>query len=264
MLPVQAAISRVRRDLTLSRMLKLVLAGCALVCFAAAMPENVRFAALVGLAAIWFWLSLNSARGSRAAAASPSLIASGRFDEAERNIEQTVKTFSIFRAVKLQALHNLALLRHAQRRWADSAELSRALLRQRLGALQTLSKPARLLLADSLLEMNDLLGAHDALTALHQERLNLAEVLNLLVIQLDYLARIGAWDEMLQNVMKKVQFTELMPSGSSARSQAFLAMAAGNSNRPDLRDWLRARAELLADPATLSAQRPMLRSLWES
>lgn len=262
MLPVDSTISRVRRDMTLSTLLKTVLACAAMACLLGGGGDNMRVVGLLGIAGLWVWLSFNSARSSRTAAESPSLIAAGQFEEAERNIEQTVRTFSLFRPVKLQALHHLALLRHAQRRWQESAALARALLRQRLGALQPISRPTLLLLADSLLEMNDVRGAYDAIARLYRERLSLPEVLNLLAIQLDYSTRIAAWPSMLDNVMEKVQLAELMPPVVAARSQAALALAAQKVGRADLANWLRARVELLTDVKQMAEQRPALAELW--
>src|SRR5438034_240127 len=100
----------------------------------------------------------------------------------------------MFRTSKLLGLHHLAMSRHAQRRWQDSALLCRALLRQRLGSVRALSRSSRLMLADSLLELADLHGAHRAINDLFGERLMLAEALNLLQVQLDYASRIGAWE----------------------------------------------------------------------
>lgn len=262
MLTVDATITRVRRDLTLSTLLKAALTCAAVACFVLAAPDNARFLALLGIGSIWFWLSLNSARSSRVAAQSPSLIAAGQFEEAERNIEQSVRTFFLVRTVKLQALHHLALLRHAQRRWQESAIFAQALLNQRLGALQPLSRSTRLLLADSLLEMNDLRGTYDAMKSLYREPLSLAEVLNLLPIQLDYSARISAWQSMLENVMGKVQLAELLPAPISARAQALLGLAARKIGRDDLAVWFRDRAGLLADRQRLVTDRPMLEELW--
>ena len=263
MLPSEAAIYRIRRDLTLNMLLKFALVCALFSCFAVG-PENARIVALLGVVSIWFWLNISSARGSRTAAASPSLIAAGQFEEAEKNIEHTVRSFSWFRGVKLQALHHLALLRHAQRRWQESAALSRALLRQRLGPLQSLNKTARLLLADSLLEMNDLHGAHEAMVGLLRQPLTLGETLNLLTVQLDYLARIGAWPQIMEGIMNKVQLAELLPAAVSARVQAFMALAAKNVDRPDFFQWLRDRAALLADVQKLVAERPILRELWDA
>ena len=134
---------------------------------------------LMVVGGIWLALTYTSARGSRLAADSPALIASGDFEEAERHIDLALRSFSLFRTAKLQSLHHLALLRHAQRRWQESALLCQALLGQRLGSLQSLSKPARLLLADSLMELGDLRGAQEALAGLHSERLSLNETTQL-------------------------------------------------------------------------------------
>ncbi len=112
------------------------------------------------------------------------------------------------------------------------------------------------MLADSLVELGDLPAAHQALAGLYAQKLSLAEAMNLLVIQLEYEARAGAWASMLANVGHKVQLAELLPAGPAARAQALLALAAERSGRPDLADWLARRAALLADVNELVAQRP--------
>jgi hypothetical protein len=110
--------------------------------------------------------------------------------------------------------------------------------------------------------MKDFRGAYEALNGLYRQRLRLAEVLNLLAIQLDYSAGIGAWQSMMEGVMGKVQLAELMPTASSARTQAFLALAAKKVGRADFAQWLGARVELLADVQRLTIERPMLGELW--
>jgi hypothetical protein len=62
--------------------------------------------------------------------------------------------------------------------------------------------------------------------------------------------------------MGKVQLAELMPSSAAARAQALLALAGKRVGRQDWADWLRRRAESLADPGKLVAERPVLRELW--
>ena len=259
------AIHRFRRDLTLASLLRGVLVGMAAVCLLAGPALGPRFdnvLILTVLGAVWLILTFTSAKGSRLAAISPSLIATGQFDAAERQIDQALRSFSLFRTVKLLSLHHLAVLRHAQRRWQETALLCRALLGQRLGAMQGLSKPASLILADALLEMGDVRGAYDAIAGLYRQRLTLAEVLNLQLVQLDYQSRIGAWAEMLTSVMSQVQLAELMPSASAARSQALLALAAKKVGRNDWLLWLRRRVDLLADSQKLITERPMLEELW--
>ena len=264
MISAESAIRSLRRDLTLTSLLKALLLGSAMCALLAGPVYGSAWSStgiVVGIAAVWLLLSYRSALRSNAAADSPLLIASGQFDEAEQRIESALRGFSIFRTAKLLSLHHLSVLRHAQHRWRESALLSKALLRQRLGSLQTLAHSSRLMLADALLELNDLRGAHDALSSLYHERLTLGESINLLAVQLDYEAAIGAWPAMIHNVMSKVQLAELMPSSPAARAQMLLALAAKKCGRNDLADWLCRRAELLCDVNALVAERPVLKEL---
>ena len=95
------------------------------------------------------------------------LIASGRYDDAEQLIEQSLRRFNLFRPAKLLTLHHLAALRHAQRRFAESATLCRAILRQRSKSIGPLARPTRLMLAEALLEQGDLGGAYATLMTLY-------------------------------------------------------------------------------------------------
>ena len=261
MLSVETAISRVRRDITLAAVLKVAFFVAVFGCLMIG-PAYLKMLALGGVCFLWIWLSFTSVKGSRLAAESPFLIASGKYDEAEERIDQALNAFSLFRAAKLQALHQLAVLRHAQHRWQDSARLARALLHQRVASARAISRQSRLILAEALLEMNDLRGTYEAIAGLYQQRLSLAEVLKLMLIQLDYESRLGVWPAMVNDVASKVQLAELMPGDQAARAQSMLALAASKMERNDLSDWLRRRAELLTDVERLCAERPILRELW--
>ena len=265
MMPAHSAISRFRRDLTLGTILNALLLGGVFFCTLLGGAFNSLggdMLMLMVLMAIWMTLGYHSMKNSRIAANSPSLIASGQFDLAEYQIEKSLKNFSIFRTSKLLSLHHLAVLRHAQRRWADAAELCNALLRQRLGSLTGLARQSRLILADALLELGDLNGSYQAIKDLYQHRLTLAEALGLLHVQLDYQWRVNAWEQMLAGLGNKVEMAELMSTPNGARSQALLALAAQRTAREELAGWLRRRVELLVDVSELTAARPVLKELW--
>ena len=267
MITAEHAIHRFRRDLTISTMLRVALIGTALAALVAGSLSGSGFNSsvlILGVGLIWVVLGVRSVRGSRIAADSSSLIAAGQYDAAERRIVEALHAFSLFRTVKLLTLHHLAALRHAQRSWREAVVLCRALLRQRLGAVSGLGRSTRLILADALLELGDVRGAYDALASLYNERLSLGEALNLLSVQLDYCARVGAWDAMLFQIDTRAQLAELMPTDNAARTQALLALAARKRGRADWEAYLRRRAELLVDPAQLIERRPILRELWES
>src|SRR5207244_2069168 len=127
------------------------------------------------------------------------------------------KSFIPSRVAKLTNLHHLAVLRHAQRRFGESAELCREVLRFRMPAGGGLSRTSGLTLADSLLEIGDVAGAYEAIAGLHGERLSLSEATELLVVQLDYESRVGVWEQMMDAVGRKVQLAELLPAERSAR-----------------------------------------------
>jgi len=265
---VQEAITRFRRDGTLSAVLKAALGLGAVVVLAMHflmlsqhLPPTLL---LMVLGAIWLTLWYRTMKGSRMAAESSSLIASGRIEQAEVQIEQTLRSFSMSRAIKSMSLLNLALVRLAQKRWPDTAVLCREVLTVGKATPEHVSKSSRLMLADSLLELGDLRGAYDALAGLYNHRLTLNEALNLHRVQTEYLARIGAWEQMVQGIASKVQLAELMPTHNSARVQAYLALAARKTGREEWAIWLVRRVELLADVQALIAERPQLCELWQS
>jgi hypothetical protein len=265
MIPTDLAIARLKRDLTLSSALKFALLGAAIsALFIDTLIDRQNAASLLlaAVAALWLLLSYRSVRGSRIADGSAALIASGNLDQAEQTIDQALRAFSLFRTVKLRTFHHLAMLRHAQRRFPDAVLLGQTLLSQRLGPLAPLSRSTQLILADSLLELGDLPGAYHALNTLYQHRLPLGEALELLSVQTDYLAQIAAWPAIIAALSQKADLTELLPAPKSARLQALLALAARKTGHPQWENWLRRRAELLADPNELIRQRPLLAELW--
>jgi hypothetical protein len=258
-------ITRIRRDLTVGAFLRwaLVVAG-AIALFGQPLFDSTALAALgilVVVAAVW--LVLNSVRGSRFAVESSSLIASGQYDLAEEQIAAALKSFSIFRSAKLLVLHHLAMLRHAQNRWQDSALLCRAILTEAPAAATGLDRSSRLILAQSLLELGDLPGVYENLAALYAQRLTLREALNLLVVQIEYLARIGAWDQMTRELRTRTELAELLPTAPSARVQGLLALAARKTGQSQWSDWLRNRADLLVDAQKLRTAQPILGELWD-
>jgi hypothetical protein len=265
---VEEAISRFRRDSTISALLKGALSvGVVVVLLLHFLPlrgaVNPSLLLMV-LAGIWLVLWYGTVKSSRLAAESSSLIASGMLEQAEAQIEQSLRFFSMSRSVKSLGLLNLALVRLAQKRWPDTVLLCRELLTARRGTSEHVSKSGRLMLADSLLEMGDLRAAHEALTGLYRHRLTLSESLHLMRVQSDYLLAIGAWGELLRDLPNKVALAETIPPHQGARLQAILGLAAKRAGREQWANWLRRRVELLVDVKELIAARPVLGQLWET
>src|SRR5688572_3241637 len=174
MLSAQAAIHRFQRDVAVGFVLRSLLLASGVVSVLVLpflVPGYDGAIGLLAVFAVWLMLSFTSAKNSRILAPSPELIASGQFEEAERRIEEALRAFSISRSAKLLGLHHLAVLRHKQRRWQDSATLCRAVLAQRIVAGEGLARSSRLMLADALLELGDVQGAGDAIAGLRDEPL---------------------------------------------------------------------------------------------
>ncbi len=265
MIPAEVAVSKLRRDLAVSAFLKGMLLIGALACLLVAPMLNLGLEGtmlLVTLSIVWIVLSHRSARTSRGVMDAPALIASGRFEDAEHQLDEALRVFSLFRTVKLLSLHHLAMLRHAQRRWHESVTLCRALQRQKLGGLRGLLRPSSLILADSLLQLGDLNGAFQVISQMYQQRLTLGEATKLLVLQLDYESRIGAWQSMIHGMHSKVQLAELMNTRDAANSQALLALAAKKAGKTEWANWLARRAELLVDATELVSRRAILAELF--
>lgn len=265
MLSAQSAILSTRRALMMGSALRFgLLAGVFVAAVAGPMVgSGTGVAVTLGLiGGIWMVLSARSAKATLMSSEFPSLIARGQFEQAEDHIAGALRAFSPFGPGKLLVLHQLAVLRHAQDLHADAAALSRELLNHNLGPVKALTKSANLILAQSSIEMGDVPTATDALARLSGMSLSIGETLNLVALQLDVQSRVGAWPMMMDRYMAKVQLAEVMPAPPSAVTQALLALAAHKIGRSDVAEWLRRRAELLADPRELADRRPMLRALW--
>ena len=101
MISAESAIRGLRRDLTLSSILKAALLGAGMAALLAGPIYGSAWsstAAVIAIAALWVLLSYRSALRSHAAADSPLLIASGQFDEAEQRIEGVLRGDSRFSA----------------------------------------------------------------------------------------------------------------------------------------------------------------------
>ncbi len=266
MTPTELTIARLRRDMALSSVVKAALFAAAVFSLFVETIFSQRVIApslaLSVVALIWVLLSYRSMKWTRLAAGSPALIAAGQYEEAERVIERSLRSFSLFGGMKLRALHYLAVLRHAQRRHAEAALLCQTLLSRGLGEAGELTRESRLILADSLLELDDLWGTYGVLSSLYSDRLSLSEALEMLAIQTDYLSRIGGWREMLSGLAQKLPLAELMPAGRSARTQAFFALAAKKAEWGAWESYLRRRVELIAEIPELVGSRPQLSELW--
>lgn len=260
---VDKAIRRVNRDVVLVWAMHIVIGLgliMALVVGTAVGASPILLAAIP--CTLWVLLAINGVRETRNALQWPMLISSGKLDEAEQQIERTIRGFTILRSVKLLSLHQLSVLKMAQRQWGEALQLSKAIVRHKLPKDHTLQRASMLVLAGAAVQSNQLQDAFMAIGRLRAMPLSLDEQLSLLVAECAYCGKIGAWTSLADAVNDKARMAELLPTDLAAQVQAWLALASKHCNRTDWEQYLIERCQLLVDPARLCSQEPAFRQLW--
>lgn len=270
-LPTTLAIARVQRQIAAGRLVRVLLLSLTIAVpfltpalasqLSGALQTLVMWALPLGVLAAWIMIGIGGAKITRLLAGTPVLIAAGEFEQAELRLAESVRQFTLLRGVKLMCLHHLAMLRHAQGRFDDAQQLAAAVLRQ-AGNVPSADPrsdvTARLLLADASLEVGDLWSVYRMLLTLRGSSLDLDEQLQCERIEIEYLARAGAWDQMLIALPQRVQMIELMPAGASGLCYLLLGQAARRVSQSAVAEYLESRARLLVEPAELAVRRPWL------
>jgi hypothetical protein len=201
-------------------------------------------------------------------------------DRAESELAQVMGRWPLYRPVRLLLYHRLAILRHRQGRFAESAAISRQLLGQNLGTTDSLasrgglglagqslvgsSSPASqsqrevgsgqsgirahllLMLTEADLHENNLWDAWIALSELSSLRLNLIESLQRLALQTQYEVATQQHQNAIWQVQHKIRMAELMPAPQCGAMHALLEISARQEGDFDLATWLDHRRQLLA------------------
>jgi hypothetical protein len=167
---------------------------------------------------------------------------------AEHHLAWHLRRRPLMRWVRLMVYHRLAVLRHHQRRYAQSALIGETILSYRLGPAEGSRRQLLLLVAEARLALGDLTGAYPAIAALHQASLGLAESLQRLALQTRYELLAGYPDRALWQHALKVQQAELMPAQHDGALHAALATAADRCGEAELGRWLWDRVALLCEP----------------
>lgn len=212
-------------------------------------------AAVLAVLGVWMGISSISARVSREL---PAITAAVEADPAaaQAMIDGHLHRRPLLRWVRLMLYHRLAVLRHRQGRFDQSAAICRAVLAQRMGPARQVRPHLLLMLAEARLQFRDPAGAYPALLELYATRLGLSESLQRLALQTRYEVMAGQDDAALHRTTQKIELAELMPAAQCGAMHALLATAATRARRDDLAHWLRARAELLCTPEQLQGSAP--------
>ncbi|MEM9881588.1 MAG: hypothetical protein AAF800_01570 [Planctomycetota bacterium] len=211
--------------------------------------------AAVGVLAVWLALGFAGARTMRELPALGNLLDRDP-DAGEARLDELQRQKLLPRWVRLMLLHRLAVLRHRQQRFAESAAIAQTVLTTaRPGPAATHRGHLLLLLAEARLELRDLPGAWLALTELYRRPLGLHEALQRLALRTRYELSAGRPDAAVAGIDRKVALAELMPGPQCGALHAMLAAAARDAGRDDWHRALWPRVELLCGAEQLAQMR---------
>lgn len=211
-------------------------------------------AGMFAVAGLWLALSLRGLGAVKRARRGAALVAAGRLDEACEVLAGALSRLTPLRSAKILACHQLAIAAHLTRRYRDAVAISRELLAHRLGAASGVATATRLILADSLLGLDDVRAAAPVVQALDRQDLSLAEQMVFLPVALRCQLTAGRHDEAVQALAEKVRVAELMDSPVASLVHALLAEACRRTGLPRQQDYLLRRAALLADVEPIVAR----------
>lgn len=195
------------------------------------------------------WIAVGSIN-ARVGRAMPSLTAALEHQPAtgEAALVDLMRKRPLSRGVRLMLYHRLALLRHRQERFAESAAICQSILTTPdPGAARQHRAHLLLLLIEARLELHDLPGAYLGLRELSLTKVSLAEALQRLALRTRYELMIGRDDAVLYRMQEKAALSELMPAPQCGAFHALLAHAADRRGQSQISAWLWARVELLCD-----------------
>lgn len=236
----QLAVDQVVRGLMVAGLIVLLALGSLL----EAQAPNFAMVLLLAVAASWIGVGTISSRVWRQIPRITALLEQDP-SAAESAIAAALRRRPLQRSVRLLLYHRLALLRHRQQRFGETAAICQAVLAQKLGPAAAVRGNLLLMLAESRLECGDLAGAHLALVELQRSRLLLVESLQRLSLQIRYEITCGYDLHALQDLERKLDLIELMPAAQGAAMHVLLARAAARAGQAALAQWLGQRAELL-------------------
>ena len=261
-LSAEQAITLARRWIVGSWLLNAVLFGLVIVATVWGYVSGLGLAPGFAVGVLYFVVLVAGVQSRQLVLAAVPLIAAGDFVEAEQQLGQSLRSFSLLRSTKLIGLQQLATLRHAESKWADAARICRELSNRRGGT----GRPGsgfdvqnRLMLAESLVELGDVHGAGVELLGLASLQLDLRETLLLTLVRLDVQSRMGHWEAMMADPQATMNLIELMPTVPAARAYALMALAADRVKAAGWRALFARRATLLMDANDIVANRPIVR-----
>jgi hypothetical protein len=247
------SLRQLRRQVALIRILRvgaIVLVMAAVFWAAALKPpldKYAMFAVLAGTLLGWVCFIVHSIRVTREVQAGSVLLMTGQLDDAEVWLRRGMERFSLSAQAKLMAGQQLASLRFRRDAHQDVVVICRELLRHRVRQLRQAWVATRLMLADSLLMLDRVGEAYEAMRPVYDAPLSLGDRMRLLPIQLRYELAAEHSASAVGGLAEKVQIAELLESPRAALVHALLAEACRRQRMPGHHEFLAERARLYHD-----------------
>jgi len=215
---------------------------------------NALWYAAMFAALLWILLTVFSVRQVRAANQASAYIASGRLDLAEEQLKSALHQFSLYRAGKLLACHNLAVVVHGRKNYQAAAELCDAVITLHGGVSRSVGRLCRILLADCRLLLGDSASALRAIEplSLRDPALSLSEQMMLLPIELRCQIAMGQYESAWESLAWKVRLAELLDAPKASLVHALLARACQAAGKTEEASFLQRRADLYHDQKELA------------
>ncbi len=202
---------------------------------------------------VWLGVTLINAQVAQSVERITRSIEMGLVADAERMIASGLGRYPLHPSLRLTLYHRLAVLRHRQGRFAETAMITHALLTHRLGKIELLRSHLLLMLLESQLVGGQMMGAYMTMMELHRRRLSLTETMHLLPLQTRYELMCGHDQAVLAQCDRKIAVAELMPAPQAGLVHQWIGIAAQRQGREKLADFCQRRAALLCDPDQLQA-----------
>ncbi|WP_432797908.1 hypothetical protein [Poriferisphaera sp. WC338] len=192
----------------------------------------------------WFALNAVNARTGRELSQMTGII---EIDPAgaERWLAGVMERRPLIGWVRLMIYHRVAMLRHKQERFSESAAICRSVLGYRLGPAEGTRGHLLLILSEASLEIGDIASAYSALRELYGMRVSLMEALQRLALQVRYELMSGNERAAVTGVDGKMEMAELLPGPQCGAVHEMLRIAAERCGEIELAMRLKARSELL-------------------
>ncbi|QQE13075.1 hypothetical protein JD969_06335 [Planctomycetota bacterium] len=201
---------------------------------------------LVMILLIMGWLGLNSINAKTGRElAQVSMVLDQDPKRAEGWIALALARKPLLRWVRLMIYHRLAIVRHREQDFAESAAICRGVLEYSLGPAEASRAHLLLILTEASLEIRDMGTAYSSLSQLYGMKVSLVEALQRLSLQIRYEVMTGNYGAAVANIESKLELVELLPAMQCGIVHRLLAIGAERYGDRELAERLNKRAWLL-------------------